>query len=210
MGINESHLHRNEKVVLDLHPHWIMMAKAVIALVVATVIGISLLIWVDGDGVLNRFGRIVGIVLIVAAVLYFAQRWVTWYSTNFVVTTDRCIYRSGVVSKRGIEIPLERINTIFFEQGFLDRMVGAGSLVIESAGEMGRQSFEDVRDPVNVQNVLYQEMEDNENRKYDRARPVSKLSTADELAKLVDLHEQGHLSDSEFEAQKARLLDDGA
>ena len=123
-----------------------------------------------------------------------------------MVTTDRCIYRSGIIAKRGIEIPLERINTIFFEQGFIDRLVRAGSLVIESAGEMGRQTFEDVRDPVHVQNVLYQEMEDNENRKFDRIGGGGQLSTADEIKKLVDLHAQGVLSDEEFESQKARLL----
>jgi uncharacterized membrane protein YdbT with pleckstrin-like domain len=208
VGINEKHLHRNERIILDLHPHWIMMAKAVIMVVLATGLGLFLVFWVEGDGFVNSLARIVGALLIAASVLYFAQRWVNWYTTNFVVTTDRCIYRSGVVSKRGIEIPLDRINTIFFEQGFIDRTVGAGTLIIESAGEMGRQVFEDVRDPVNVQNVLYQEMEDNENRKFDRARPEAQpLSTADELTKLVDLHEQGHLTDSEFETQKARLLD---
>ena len=207
MGINESHLHRNEKIVLDLHPHWIMMAKAVLAVVVATGLGIFLLVWADGDGFTNSLTAIIGVLLIVSSLVYFAQRWINWYSTNFVVTTDRCIYRSGVVSKRGIEIPLERINTIFFEQGFIDRLVGAGSLIIESAGEMGRQVFEDVRDPVHVQNVLYQEMEDNENRKFDRVRGGdAPLSTADELSKLVALRDQGHLSDAEFEAQKARLL----
>ena len=91
-------------------------------------------------------------------------------------------------------------------------MLRAGDLTIESAGEMGVQRFEDVRDPVSVQNVLYQEMEDNENRKFDRVRapapgpaapgPTSS-SVADELTKLVNLHEQGHLTDAEFEAQKA-------
>jgi len=207
VGINESHLHRNEKIVLDLHPHWIMMAKAVLAVVVATGLGIFLLVWADGDGFTNSLTAIIGVLLIVSSLVYFTQRWINWYSTNFVVTTDRCIYRSGVVSKRGIEIPLERINTIFFEQGFIDRLVGAGSLIIESAGEMGRQVFEDVRDPVHVQNVLYQEMEDNENRKFDRVRGGdAPLSTADELSKLVALRDQGHLSDAEFEAQKARLL----
>ena len=58
-------------------------------------------------------------------------------------------------------------------------------------------------------------MEDNENRKFDRVRapapgpgapgPTSS-SVADELTKLVNLHEQGYLTDAEFEAQKAALL----
>ena len=138
--------------------------------------------------------------LIVASLLYLLQRWIAWFSTNFVVTTDRCIYREGIITKEGVEIPLERINTVFFHQGLIERMVRAGDLTIESAGEMGVQRFEDVRDPVSVQNVLYQEMEDNENRKFDRVRapapgpaapgPTSS-SVADELTKLVNLREQG-------------------
>jgi uncharacterized membrane protein YdbT with pleckstrin-like domain len=207
VGISESHLHRNEQLVLDLHPHWIMLVKGVVAVVLSTAVGIFLIAR-GGDGTLDTVLFWIGALLILAAVIYFAQAWLEWYSTNFVVTTDRCIYRSGIISKRGVEIPLERINTVFFEQGLIDRMVGAGTLVIESAGEMGRQVFEDVHDPVNVQNVLYQEMEDNENRKFDRVggAAAAQLSTADELTKLIELHQAGHLTDAEFQAQKARLL----
>lgn len=205
VGFNESHLHRDEAIVLDLHPHWVMLVKGILAVVVSTVIGLFLAFGV-GEGTLQTGLRWIAFLLIIGSLGYFAQRWISWYSTNFVVTTDRCIYRSGILAKRGIEIPLDRINTIFFEQRPIDRLLKAGTLVIESAGEMGRQTFQDVRDPVHVQNVLYQEMEDNENRKFDRISGPGQHSTADELAKLVELHAQGHLSDEEFEAQKARLL----
>ena len=61
-----------------------------------------------------------------------------------------------------------------------------------------------------MQQVLYQQMEDNENRKFDRVRaPAAQVSVADELAKLAALHDQGHLSDAEFAAQKAKLIGDG-
>ena len=46
--------------------------------------------------------------------MWLVSRYLAWITTNFVVTTDRLIYRSGVISKRGIEIPLERVNTVFF------------------------------------------------------------------------------------------------
>jgi len=199
-------LHRDEQVVLDLHPHWIMLVKGVVLLVGMIALGLWVRTW-DIDGMLHDIVRIAAGVAIIAALLYMLQRWVAWISTNFVVTTDRCIYREGIVSKRGVEIPLERINTIFFNQGIIDRFIGAGTLTIESAGENGVQTFEDVRDPIAVQQVLYQEMEDNENRKFDRVRaPASTASVADELAKLATLHEQGHLNDAEFAAQKAKLL----
>ncbi len=208
MAFDSSNLHRDEKVVLDLHPHWIMLVKGVVILLVTIVIGIWVLTW-DLDGTTEQIVKAAAGLAIIASLLYMLQRWIAWVSTNFVVTTDRCIYREGIVSKRGVEIPLERINTVFFNQSVVDRMIGAGTLTIESAGENGVQTFEDVRDPIGVQQVLYQEMEDNENRKFDRVRaPAQQMSVADEIAKLAQLHDQGHLSDAEFAAQKSRLLGD--
>ncbi|MBS1839028.1 MAG: PH domain-containing protein [Actinobacteria bacterium] len=207
MPYDRSNLHANERIVVDEHPHWIMMFWSVIWVLLSVAFGIFLLTR-GGDGLLLKSGKWLAVVLIVVAVLYLLQRLVKWYSTNFVITTDRCIYREGIISKQGIEIPLERINTVFFHQHLGERLVRAGDLMIESAGQGGVQRFEDIRNPVMVQNLLYQTMEDNENRKFDRVRQPAEGSgsVADELTKLVALHDQGHLTDAEFEAQKAQLL----
>jgi uncharacterized membrane protein YdbT with pleckstrin-like domain len=207
MPFDPRNLHSTEEIVLDMHPHWIMMVKAVLALVVSTAFGIFLLISSeDFKGFLGTALKVLATLAIVASVVYFVQRWARWYSTNFVVTTDRCIYREGIIAKRGIEIPLDRVNTVFFQQGPIERLVRAGDLRIESAGELGIQHFEDVRDPVRVQNILYVEMEDNENRKFDRVRAPGAVSVADEIGKLASLRDQGHLTPAEFESQKAALL----
>ncbi|MFM7062295.1 MAG: PH domain-containing protein [Actinomycetes bacterium] len=205
MAFDRSSLHRDEEVVLDLHPHWIMMGKAVIALVLSTAVGIGLLQlgWSGFGAKLLNGGAVL---LIVGALLYMARSWIDWYSTNFVLTTDRCIYREGIVAKRGVEIPLDRVNTVFFNQGVLERLVGAGTLTIESAGEHGVQTFEDVRNPMGVQQELYQQIEDQRNRRVTRVDEVGEASPADELAKLADLHARGVLTDEEFAAQKAKLL----
>lgn len=208
MAFDRSSLHRDEDVVLDLHPHWIMMGKAVISLVVATAIGIGLLT-LGWTGFLGKGVNAVGVLLILVSLGYMARTWISWYSTNFVLTTDRCIYREGIVAKRGVEIPLDRVNTVFFNQGILERMVGAGTLTIESAGEHGLQTFEDVRNPMAVQQELYQQIEDQRNRRVVRVDEVGDgggSSPADELTKLADLHARGVLSDEEFAEQKARLL----
>jgi uncharacterized membrane protein YdbT with pleckstrin-like domain len=207
VGFNESNLHRDERIVLDLHPHWIMLAKGVVILVALTVFGAWVYWGWSPEGTTGTVVNVITAVAVLAALLYFLQRWIAWISTNFVVTTDRTIYREGIVSKRGIEIPHDRINTVFFNQGVFDRLLRAGTLTIESAGENGVQVFENVRDPIAVQQALYQEMEDNENRKFDRVRgPAGPSSVADELSKLATLRDQGHLSESEFQTQKARLL----
>ncbi|MFP5576834.1 MAG: PH domain-containing protein [Acidimicrobiia bacterium] len=197
-------LNEGEEVVLDLHPHWWFLATQTAALVGAIVLGALVLVNVD-NGIIQLLSGF----LILVALGWWIVRYVDWRSTNFVVTTDRLIHRHGVLAKHGIEIPLERVNNVLFSQRLFERLLGAGDLVIESAGESGRQAFSDVRKPSAVQNEIYRQIEANENRKFDRigqGHGGGQLSVADELAKLDRLRRDGVLSEDEFAAEKARLL----
>jgi uncharacterized membrane protein YdbT with pleckstrin-like domain len=73
---------------------------------------------------------------------------------HFVVTNQRVIYRSGVIARNGIEIPVRKVNNVSFNQSFIERIVGAGDLLIESGGEDGQSLFSDIRDPEQVQNII--------------------------------------------------------
>ena len=195
-------LNEGEDVVLDLHPHWSFLFRHTAALVVAIVLGV-LVLANDLAGIV----QILAGLLIVAALLWWGARYLAWRTTNFVVTTDRLIHRNGVLSKSGIEIPLERVNNVLFSQRLAERLLGSGDLIIESAGESGRQAFSDVRKPSAVQNEIYRQIEANENRKFDRiGSGGAGVSVADELSKLDDLRARGVISSEEFAAQKARLL----
>ncbi|MFP3900551.1 MAG: PH domain-containing protein [Acidimicrobiia bacterium] len=199
-------LNDEEEVVLDLRPHWIFLGVPTAALVVAVIAGIVVAA-VDTHAAV---GILVGL-LVLVAVLWFLVRYLRWVTTHFVVTTDRLIYRHGVLSKHGIEIPLERVNTVFFRQRLHERLMRYGDLVIESAGEMGRQSFTDVRKPSAVQNEIYRQMEENENRKYDRVgasmSPGRDDSIPSQIRELDELRKQGLLTDDEFARKKQQLLD---
>lgn len=206
MPFSRKLLNEGEDVVLDLHPHWEFFVKSGATLLAAVVIGILVLTrdlpgWVEA---------VVG-VGVIATLLWFGSTYAKWATTNFVVTTDRLIYRHGVLAKHGIEIPLERVNTVFFSQTILERVVGSGDLVIESAGEMGRQNFSNVRKPSAVQNEIYRQMEQNENRKFDRigartAEPAPTASIPEQIQQLDALRQQGVLTEAEFQAKKADLL----
>jgi uncharacterized membrane protein YdbT with pleckstrin-like domain len=203
-------LNQEEDVVLDLHPHWWDFTLQLAALIASVVVGLFVLIS-DLPGILNV---IVGIVVL-ACLAWFGIAYVTWLSTNFVVTTDRLIYRSGVLTKRGVEIPLERVNTVHFSQTVFERMLGMGDLDIESAGAQGMQHFHNVRKPSLVQNEIHHQMEANERRKYDRLgghvagrdRGSSGPSIPEQIEQLDELRRRGALSEAEFQAKKAQLLD---
>jgi uncharacterized membrane protein YdbT with pleckstrin-like domain len=211
MGFPEDSINPHEKLVLDLHPHWWFMAKSVALLVVALVLGSWILIskydWANFPA---------GIIMFVAAG-WVALRYVQWTNTHFVLTTDRLIYRSGVITRSGVEIPLERVNTIFFSQGIFERLLGLGDLEIESASQDGAQRFNDIRHPSKVQNEIYVQMENNENRKFDRisapnpANPPGAPAAAapsihEQINQLAALRDQGHLTEEEFQAKKTELL----
>src|SRR6478609_9436776 len=123
-------LNDDESVVLDLHPHWWYFVEAAVALFASIVFGIVVLAL---DGL--TWLRWLSLVLIVASALWLLVRYVKWLTTNFVVTTDRVIFRQGLVAKSGIQIPLERVNTVHYKQSFIERILGAGDLVIESGAE---------------------------------------------------------------------------
>ena len=137
---------------------------------------------------------------------------------HFVVTTDRVIHRVGVISKHGVEIPLDRINTVFFHQSIFERLIGAGDLGIESAGERGSETFEDVRKPAIVQNEIYRQMEANNARMYSGRMGVGSmpdtgpaavpdhLSVPQQIEKLDELRQRGVLTEAEFAEKKAELL----
>lgn len=191
-----------EEVVLDLRPHWSRLAVPVAGLVAA----LGLLVVLSGAGAPDVL-QLAAAVLTLVALGRFVVRYARWATTNFVVTSDRLVHRRGVVAKEGIEIPLERVNTVFFRQSLLGRALGSGDLVIESGGERGRQRFGDIPRPSLVQNEIYRQIEENQARL--RAGPGAGPSLVDQLERLDDLRRRGVLSSREFEAQKAQMLERG-
>jgi hypothetical protein len=149
--------------------------------------------------------------VVLLALGWFGITYAKWANINFVVTTDRVIYRSGILSKHGIEIPLERINTVFFHQSIFERVLGTGDLGIESAGEQGRETFSNIRRPSIVQNQIYREMDASENRRFDRIghggpAPTRDDSIPGQIDRLDELRRKGAITDAEFQAKKAELL----
>ena len=195
-----------ETLALDLHPHWWYFAESVFALVASIVLGIIVVAMDAASGI-----KWVVVVLILASAVWLLATYLKWVTTNFVITSDRVIFRHGVFAKSGIEIPLERVNSVHFDQGIFERIVGAGDLMIESGAKEGQQRFTDIRNPDRVQNLIHSQMEQNENRMYGHDRHPGQIArpadVAELLEKLEGLRDRGSLSPEDFENQKRRLLD---
>jgi len=214
MALHPKYLTDNEEVVLDLHPHWWFLVPRGAALLASMAIAVVVLVELDGNETSHDIARYASWLLLAVALIWFIARAMKWRTTDFVVTTDRCIYRSGIFAKAGIEIPLDRISTVFFNQSVFERMLGQGDIGIESAGENSRQEFSDISNPALVQKTIYQQVEAYEERRQDRlgtvvrgAQQPAELSIPDQITQLDQLRQQGLVSEEEFQAKKSELLD---
>ncbi len=195
-------LNSYESVVEDLHPHWIFLSGPVFAALGAIVLTVVAAV-VDTHGLLRTVTVWGSLALLVVAVLALLVRYLKWVTTNFVITSDRLIFRQGVFAKSGIEIPLERVNNVSLRQTFLGRLVKTGSLMIESGGEDGQQQFSHIREPERIQNEIHAQIEANGPGGGGASAPVD---VASQLEKLEGMLQRGTLTASEFAAQKAKLL----
>src|SRR5919198_1014035 len=125
-------------------------------------------------------------------VIFGLPTYLRWVTTHFVLTTDRLIFRSGVLAKLSREIPLERLNDVTFTQSLWERLIGAGDLLIESAGERGQSVFQNMPHPEAVQLEIYRQMEANGQRMVGGGhRPPSAI---DDLERLANLRDRGALT----------------
>lgn len=199
-------LNSDETIAVDLHPHWWYFAEAAATLIGAIILSIIAAVVLD-DGDFRTFVFWVLIIAIVLSALWLLIRYLKWATTNFVITSDRVIFRHGIIAKSGIEIPLDRVNNVNFGQGIFERMIGAGDLLIESGGEDGQQRFTDVRHPERVQQVIHAQIEGASRRRSEWGRgPVPGVDVAEQLERLEGLRDRGSISPDEFESQKRRLL----
>ena len=211
MGFPRRLLADHEELVLDLRPHWIALVGPGLVLVLVIVAEIVLFTSFDPPSAVAWVALLAGAVLLIA---YPIRAVLAWVTSHFVVTTDRVIHRSGWLAKRSMEMPLERINDVTFTQSVLERLVGAGSLRIQSGSEYGQNHFRDIRKPEDVQKLIYEMSEANEARMRGGEAGPARTETIDpdggspldEIERLARLKEQGVLSEEEFEIQKRRLL----
>lgn len=186
-----------EEIVREFRPHWqvlllpiVLFVIAVVAVVVAAVTLEGAVAWVTMVGALAVW------------LLVSIARLADWFTTHYVITNERVVYRAGVFARSGIEIPLESITNVSFRQGFLERLIRSGDLIIESAGETGRSSYTDIPDPEGLQSLIYQQREAR-----TMALEGGRGSVVDEIEGLARLRDQGLVTEEEFETRKRRLLE---
>jgi uncharacterized membrane protein YdbT with pleckstrin-like domain len=157
-------LTEDEQLVLRLRPHWKTLVRPLLVtvLVVAAALVAEVLIPSGSAAAVERL--VVAAVAILALMLWLMVPVLRWRTTLYELTTRRLRMRDGIVTRHGRDIPLARINDVSFEKGLLDRLLGSGRLVVESAGEHGQIVLTDIPRVEFTQATLFRLVEEEQRR----------------------------------------------
>jgi len=197
MGYPTRLLSDDEVIEAQFRPHWSGILREGLVVLIGIAVTVVLLLFVTLEyWVYLALWVVVGVLII--------RGLVRWLTTLHVVTNERLIYRAGFIAKHGTEIPLEVIQNVAFNQTIFERIFGTGDLMIESAGTHGQTRYKDIPKPEHVQSLIYK-LREIRMRDVEGGEPPAGSALSD-LERLSRLHDQGKLSDEEFERQKAKLL----
>lgn len=207
MAWPEDTLTADELVVTKFRPHWKLLFVPIGFFLLGLIALFIIFRWIPGSTTVDLV--LTGLV-IVALLILVVKPLIDWYFTWYVLTTERLITRSGVIARRGIEIPLENINNVNFSQGVFERLLGAGDLLIESAGETGQSEFRDIPRPDEFQALLYRTREARTLSLAEgtASSPAQPSDATERLQRLAALHRDGVLSDEEYQEKRRKLLDE--
>jgi uncharacterized membrane protein YdbT with pleckstrin-like domain len=151
---------------MALRPHWKEMVWPVVVLLVVCPLA-TYVATVVPDGSAQTWLRLAVVVVAVLVLLkWTVWPFLKWITTSYVVTDRRIITRIGVIARTGRDMPISRVNDVTFEHsGILERMLGCGTLVVESAGERGQLVLRDVPKVEEVQRDVYRLAEADEERR---------------------------------------------
>jgi uncharacterized membrane protein YdbT with pleckstrin-like domain len=162
VGKLERQLGADEHIVLNLRPHWRQIVLPMAA--VPVIIGLAAFAIGIGPGGTIYDWIIIAVAAVLLIWLSLLPYW-RWRATRYVITNRRVLYRSGIVTQVGRDVPLYRLNDVHFENTISDRLTGSGDLILESAGEQGQLRFTNVPKVAEVQRTIYRLTEEDDQRR---------------------------------------------
>ena len=167
---HDSSLAVGEESVRVLHPHWKTLVGPVAAglLVAVALAAAEALIPGNKYAAIERLA--VAVVAVALLVWWLLLPVLVWRTTVYELTNRRMRLRDGILTRNGRDIPLSRITDVSFRKGVLDRLLGCGTLVVESAGEHGELALTEIPHVERVSSLLFQLVED-EQKRDDRVYP---------------------------------------
>jgi len=136
----------------------------------------------------------------------FLVRRIRNTADEFVVTNRRVMRKVGIFAREAEHAPIEKIQDVTLDQGMTARLLGYGTVILETASERGRIVFPDIARPDAFRNAIWgQSTAAGSPAAAVLAAPAAPAA-AQRLAELEDLRTRGLLSTEEYARKREEIL----
>jgi uncharacterized membrane protein YdbT with pleckstrin-like domain len=200
-------LKKEEKILIIIRQHWIKLV-------------LPFFIWLLAAVLLISLAKTTGFIITLVAALYPMYEYLNWKSNLWCVTNVRVVDESGFFSRYSKESPLDKINNVEYDQSIWGRILGFGSVDIQTAAELGETTYEMIHHPKLLKDTITHAQEEYKKMQISKqatqlAEAITKSTAAikpsqqmiaDELQKLFALYQQGGITQDEYQQQKNKLM----
>jgi uncharacterized membrane protein YdbT with pleckstrin-like domain len=135
-----------ETLILEDHPHWVVIVKALVAPIILLIVAAVIDVTVTTSGI-SHFRTIVSLAAIAIAGLWLIVVWIRWQSTSYTLTNQRIKIESGVFGRQSKMIPIDRVQDCTTKQSLFGRMLGYGRVEVDAAGAQGAEVLDHLPNP---------------------------------------------------------------
>jgi uncharacterized membrane protein YdbT with pleckstrin-like domain len=139
-------LRPDEKLLATGNIHWVIYWPA-IALMALAVISLSVL------GFASIAGRIIFLLLALAAIFFAIKEWLQQWITEIAVTDRRVIVKTGLIRRHTAEMNMDKVESVTVYQSVLGRLLGYGSVHVRGTGE-GLGHLDYISSPILLRNSI--------------------------------------------------------
>jgi uncharacterized membrane protein YdbT with pleckstrin-like domain len=137
MSYIERNLIPGEKIMYRTGIHWSVLVGPTIVAAIIAAPGIALLAYRDriaGNQIPVDAVAAAGIALLVVAAIVLAYNVIKRNATEIAVTDRRVIIKTGMTSRRSLEIMIAKVESIGIDETVMGRVLGYGTVVIHGTG----------------------------------------------------------------------------
>jgi uncharacterized membrane protein YdbT with pleckstrin-like domain len=145
MSYVDRNLVPGETLLYRTRHHWLVLVGPVVGGVSLLVPGVALLLEAivmrDSAGLVvgsttisPKAMAITGAILVVAAIITFSYGVAKRNATEMAVTNRRVLIKTGLTSRRTLDLMLSRVESIGVEESAAGRMLGYGSVIVRGTG----------------------------------------------------------------------------
>lgn len=161
-------LARGERVIVNKNPHWKVLVLPVLFFLLVVGGGVALLVWLQNWQYFHIAWIVIAAAMLIGVIWLVVVPVIRWRTEHFAISNHHVFFRTGLLSRREHQIPLGQIANMETEVTFWGRLMGFGTLVVESSADQPLK-FHNIAELPKTQATLNQLIRD-EREAYSRGR----------------------------------------